>query len=131
MDSTDPGRSPLLNVTWALAAASLFVLLVSEASANIGAILVGLAVLAAASQIGVPATSGNRLSLGFAVGAAIPFLLRTNSGDVDLIASGAVFVGGALVSWAIEVGRGREVVQSLATSFRSCLLYTSPSPRDL
>lgn len=118
MDSTDPGRSPLLNVTWALAAAALFVLLVSEASGDVAAILIGVGVLAAASQIGVPATSGNRLSLGFAVGAAVPFLLRTSSGEVDLIASGAVFVGGALISWAIEVGRSRDVVQSLTTSFR-------------
>ncbi|MDF1595898.1 MAG: HD domain-containing protein [Acidimicrobiia bacterium] len=119
MGRTEPApRSRLMDVMWALAAAALFALLLIEVRGELAEILVGVAALAGASQIMVPATSGNRLSLGFAVAAAVPLVMRTPGGAIDLVASGAVFVGGALVSWAIAVLRGEEAVISLAIALR-------------
>ena len=70
-------RSPLMNVMWALASAALFVVLAMETPDQLFEILVAVVLLAAAAQIVVPATSGNTLSLGFVVSAAVPLVLRT------------------------------------------------------
>jgi hypothetical protein len=111
-------RSPLLNVAWALAAAALFALLAAEASDEIVSISIGALLLAGAAQITVPATSGNRLSLGFAVAAAVPLVMRTADGEIGLVSSGAVYVGGALASWMIWSLRGQDAVSALAASLR-------------
>ena len=133
-------RSPLMNVMWALASTALFVVLVMETPDQLFEILVAVVLLAAAGQIVVPATSGNTLSLGFVVSAAVPLVLRTPTDDVDLVASGAVFVGGALVSWVIAILRGEDAVSSLATSLRRAvgagayavaIRYLAPLAEDL
>ena len=110
-----------MNVMWALASSALFIVLAVEASDRMFGIVLGVALLAGASQIIVPATSGNTLSLGFAVAAAVPFVMRTPGGMTDLTASGAIFVGGAVVSWVIAILRGEDAVSSLATALRRAI----------
>lgn len=141
MTTRDPEpRSPLLNVLWALSTAALFVLLAIQASDDLGAIVVAVVVLAAASQIAVPATSGNRLSLGFAVAAAVPFIMRPSDAPVDLVAVGAVYAGGALTSWIVALIRGEDALPSLAAALRRAvgagayaitLRYVAPVARDV
>ncbi|MDH5371821.1 MAG: HD domain-containing protein [Acidimicrobiia bacterium] len=133
-------RSPLMNVSWALAGAALSALLVRESSVDLVGILVAIVLLAGASQVVVPATSGNRLSLGFAVAAAVPLVMRSSGGTIDLVTCGAVFVGGALASWAVALLRGEEALVSLATALRravgassyaAILRYVAPVAQDL
>ena len=110
-----------MNVMWALASSALFIVLAVEASDRMFGIVLGVVLVAGASQIVVPATSGNTLSLGFAVAAAVPFVMRTPGGETDLTASGAIFVGGAVVSWVIAILRGEDAVSSLASALRRAI----------
>lgn len=121
MEAPEPAQRSLLNLLWATAAASLFTLMVSQSSASLPEIVIAVALLAGGSQVVVPATSGNRLSLGFAVAAAIPFVMRTSDGAFDLVSAGSVYVGGALASWAVSTLRGEDVVSSLASALRRAI----------
>lgn len=141
MARSDPARrSPIMNVMWALAFAALFLVLAIEASDRLFEILVAVLLLAGASQIVVPATSGNSLSLGFAVAAAVPLVLHAPGGEVDLVASTSVFVGGGLIAWVTAVLRGQDAVVSLASAMRRAVgagvyavivRYVTPLAEDL
>lgn len=114
-------RSPLLNLAWAATAAALFVLLAAESSGGLVETAIGVLLIAGSSQIRVPASSGNRLSLSFAVAAALPFVVRDGLDHVDMVGVGAILVGGALASWAVDSLRGRDAVQSLNAAFRRAI----------
>ena len=82
-DPRGPIKSPLMPVIFALGSAALAYLLMGRTQVSLLEVGVWAILLAEASLVSLPASSGNRLSLAFAVSAALPFVLASG-GAVDL-----------------------------------------------
>ncbi len=116
-DPTVPVRSPLLPVIWALGSAVLAYLLIGRTDASLLEISVWAILLAEASLVTVPASSGNRLTLAFAVSAALPLIL-TRAGNVDLAAAGAAAALGLLGTWLFRTLRSDPPEEVMAAVLR-------------
>ncbi len=116
-DPTVPVRSPLVPVIWALGSAALAFLLVNRTVVSLLEISIWAVLLAEASLVTVPASSGNRLSLAFAVSAALPFIM-TSGGNVDLAAAGAAASLGLLGTWVFRTLRSDPPEEVMAAVLR-------------
>lgn len=73
--------------------------------------------LAAASQIKVAGSSGNRLTTGIAVAVSLPFVFRSGT-VVDLSSVIGAYAAGLSLHWLVETVRGRPPVENLVDSVR-------------
>ncbi len=110
-------KSPLFPVVWALGSAALAYLLMSETEMSVLQVGVWAILLAEASLVSLPASSGNRLSLAFAVSAALPFVLTAGDG-VDLAAAGAAVAMGLLGTWMFRTLRSDPSEEVMAAVLR-------------
>ncbi len=116
-DPRVPIKSPLVPVIWALGSAALAYLLMGQTQKSLLEIGVWAILLAEASLVSLPASSGNRLSLAFAVSAALPFVL-TSGGAVDLAAAGAASAMGLLGTWMFRTLRSDPAEEVMAAVLR-------------
>jgi len=73
--------------------------------------------LAAASQIRVAGSSGNRLTTGIAVAVCLPLVFRSGQ-IVDLPSVVGVYAAGLSLNWVVDTLRGRPPVEVLVDSVR-------------
>lgn len=116
-DPRVPVKSPLIPVIFALGSAALAYLLMGETEKSLLEVGVWAILLAEASLVSLPASSGNRLSLAFAVSAALPFVL-TVGGTVDLAAAGAASALGLLGTWMFRTLRSDPAEEVMAAVLR-------------
>jgi hypothetical protein len=89
-------------------------------------IVIAATTLILASMIGVAASnSGNRFTTGLAVAAAVPFVLTTDSGGVDLAACLATYGIGVSIVWALHYSRGEIHHELLPTVVRRFVGYAT------
>jgi hypothetical protein len=89
-------------------------------------IVIAVTTLVLASMIGVAASnSGNRFTTGLAVAAAVPFVLTTDSGGVDLAACIATYGIGVSIVWALHYSRGEIHHELLPTVVRRFVGYAT------
>jgi hypothetical protein len=117
-DPRVPVKSPLVPVIWALGSAALAYLLMGQTLMSLLEVGVWAILLAEASLISLPASSGNRLSLAFAVSAALPFVLLGPGGTTDLAAAGAAATMGLLGTWMFRTLRGDPAEEVMAAVLR-------------
>lgn len=117
-DPRVPVKSPLVPVIWALGSAALAYLLMGQTPMSLLEVGVWAILLAEASLISLPASSGNRLSLAFAVSAALPFVLLAPGGTTDLAAAGAAATLGLLGTWMFRTLRGDPAEEIMAAVLR-------------
>jgi hypothetical protein len=98
-------KSPLVPFLGAVASASIAVLLYPYAAAGPLTLGIWAVLLAESGLVKVPAGSGNRLSLAFIIGAAMPILLVDGT-QPDLASTGLVYAAGLLVLGVARVIRG-------------------------
>ena len=110
-------KSPLFPVVWALGSAALAYLLMGETEMSVLQVGIWAILLAEASLVSLPASSGNRLSLAFAVSAALPFVLITGDA-VDLAAAGAAAAMGLLGTWMFRTLRSDPSEEVMAAVLR-------------
>lgn len=116
-DPRVPVKSPLIPVIWALSSAALAYLLLGQTSMSVLEVGIWAILLAEASLVSLPANSGNRLSLAFAVSAALPFVL-TAGGAIDLAAAGAAVAMGLLGTWMFRTLRSDPAEEVMAAVLR-------------
>ncbi|MGH8873889.1 MAG: HD-GYP domain-containing protein, partial [Acidimicrobiia bacterium] len=75
------------------------------------------ALLGLAGMVEVPVTSGNRLSMAWAVAASLPFVFR-GDGGVAAVSVVAAYAGGLALLWAFRTLRGESPLEVLAESVR-------------
>ncbi|MGZ5382604.1 MAG: HD-GYP domain-containing protein [Acidimicrobiia bacterium] len=110
-------RSPLVPVVWALGSAAFAYLLMRETDISVLQVGIWAILLAEASLVSLPASSGNRLSLAIAVSAALPFVLTSND-SVDLAAAGAASAMGLLGTWMFRTLRSDAAQEVMAAVLR-------------
>ncbi len=110
-------KSPLIPVVWALGSATLAYLLMGETEISVLEVGIWAILLAEASLVSLPASSGNRLSLAIAVSAALPFVL-ISEGAVDLAAAGAASAMGLLGTWMFRTLRSDPAEEVMAAVLR-------------
>lgn len=116
-DPRVPVKSPFVPVVWALGSAALAYLLMGETEMSLLEVGIWAILLAEASLVSLPASSGNRLSLAFTVAAALPFVL-TSGGTVDLAAAGAASALGLLGTWMFRTLRSDPAEEVMAAVLR-------------
>ena len=116
-DPRVPVRSPIVPVVWALGSAALAYLLMGHTERSLLEVGVWAILLAEASLVSLPASSGNRLSLALAVSAALPFVL-SSAGAVDLGAAGAASAMGLLGTWMFRTLRSDPAEEVMAAVLR-------------
>ena len=116
-DPRVPVRSPLVPVVWALGSAALAYLLMGHTERSLLEVGVWAILLAEASLVSLPASSGNRLSLALAVSTALPFVL-SSAGAVDLGAAGAASAMGLLGTWMFRTLRSDPAEEVMAAVLR-------------
>ena len=116
-DPRIPVKSPLMPVIFALGSAALAYLLMNQTQISLLEVGVWAILLAEASLVSLPANSGNRLSLAFAVSAALPFVLASG-GTVDLAAAGAASALGLLGTWMFRTLRSDPAEEVMAAVLR-------------
>jgi len=116
-DPRVPVRSPIVPVVWALGSAALAYLLMGYTERSLLEVGVWAILLAEASLVSLPASSGNRLSLALAVSAALPFVL-SSAGAVDLGAAGAASAMGLLGTWMFRTLRSDPAEEVMAAVLR-------------
>lgn len=122
-DPTVRVKSPIVPVVWALGSAALAYLLMGKTEMPLLEVGVWAILLAEASLVSLPASSGNRLSLAFAVSAALPFVLTLDGtgdlpGTVDLAAAGAASAMGLLGTWMFRTLRSDPADEVMAAVLR-------------
>jgi hypothetical protein len=111
---------------FAIAIGAIGLLLATLATTDIYSIMVAVTVLVVASMVGVAASnSGNRFTTGLAVAAAIPFVLVTPSGSVDLAASIGTYGIGVSIVWVLRYARGAMHEELLPTVVRRFVGYAT------
>jgi hypothetical protein len=98
-------RTPLLPLAGTAVAVTIAVLLYPHAQASPLVLGVWTVLLAESGLVKVPAGSGNRLSLAFIIGAAMPILLGAGTRP-DLASTGFVYATGLLVMGIARLVRG-------------------------
>lgn len=98
-------KSPLIPFLGAAASVSVAMLLYPYTAAGPLTLAVWAVLLAESGLVKVPAGSGNRLSLAFIIGAAMPILL-VNAQQPDLASTGFVYAAGLLVLGIARFVRG-------------------------
>ena len=89
-------------------------------------IVIAVTTLVLASMIGVAtSSSGNRFTTGLAVAAAVPFVLTTGGGEVDLAAAIATYGIGVAIVWALHYSRGELHNELLPTVVRRFVGYAT------
>ena len=116
-DPRVPVKSPLVPVIWALGSAALAYLLMRETPISVLEVGIWAILLAEASLVSLPASSGNRLTLAFAVSAALPFVL-SSLGSIDLAAAGAAATMGLLGTWMFRTLRSDPAEEVMASVLR-------------
>ena len=116
-DPRVPIKSPLMPVIFALGSAALAYLLMGQTQVSLLEVGVWAILLAEASLVSLPANSGNRLSLAFAVSAALPFVLASGA-VVDLAAAGAASALGLLGTWMFRTLRSDPAEEVMAAVLR-------------
>lgn len=108
-------------------AAAIAVIAFPDAYSDPIALTIGVAALALASLINVATSnSGNRFTTGLAVAAAIPVVLVSPDGGVDLAGSIVVFGFGLAAVWALRLSRDEshgELLPTLVRRFAGYVTY--------
>ncbi len=108
----------------ATAVAGLTLAATTETSAS--TILVATTILVVCSLIGVATSnSGNRFTTGQAVAAALPFVLLTAGGGVDLVGVLAVYGIGLSLTWVVRFARGEDHIEMLPVMLRRLFGYVT------
>ena len=108
-------RDQLQPVLWAISLLVLVLVLAPSVTIPWWAIVGWSVVLAASTFMRLPASSGNQMSLVFAVGSAAPLLLTDSTGLPKGADLGVVLALGFLLGWVVHQMRGAEV--GLTASF--------------